>query len=155
MRLYTKIKAFTITEMVIVIIISTIVAGLAFTVLSVVQRNMVSIESNYEKKTRLLQLEQSLTIDFNRYIHAYWNLEQEQLVFKSPLGESTYQFYADSIVTGLETFQLQLYEKHLYFKGEKVKMGDIDAIKLNFSKSDDFHRIFVFKYDDPTKNFDN
>ncbi len=147
-----KIKAFTIIEMIIVIIISTIVAGLAFSVLSVVQKNMRSIEANYTEKTTLQQLEQSLVVAFNTYTEVYWDEQEMQLLLKSPIAETMYQFYTDSIVTDRGVFKLKVHEKLLYHKGEIIDSGRIDAIKLNFSEKNDFQRIFVFQQKDVAYN---
>lgn len=68
-----KIKAFTLTEMMVVIVISAIVVGLAFTILGIVQKNMRGIEANYNHQSQIQSLEAALTIDFNRYPKLQWN----------------------------------------------------------------------------------
>ncbi len=61
----SKVQGFTLQEMVITMIISTIVIGLAFSVLTMVQRHMWSIQKNFELNTEYNRLEQALWIDIN------------------------------------------------------------------------------------------
>jgi len=62
-----KIQAFTLSEIIVVLILTTIIVGLAFSVLTLVQKHMRSIQSNFYNTTELKKLETSLWLDFNRY----------------------------------------------------------------------------------------
>ncbi len=148
-----KIKAFTLTEVIVVLAISTIVAGLAFTVLGIVQRNMRSIGDNYEYKTQMQSLETALSIDFNTFPTAIWHPKDDIVKVSSPIDERIYQFYTDSIVTDIETYPLKIREKTFYLEGKLVNSGKIDAIKITFYNTRALHRLFVFKYNDPTIHF--
>ncbi|WP_299181246.1 type II secretion system protein J [uncultured Aquimarina sp.] len=148
-----KIKAFTLTEMMVVMVISTIVIGLAFTILSIVQKNMRSIEVNYEHQSQIQSLEVALTIDFNKYPKLKWNSKENILLFYSPTHEKIYHFSSDSIFNNVNSFKLKTNTIKYYFEGEEVTSGSIDAIKLTFDNATDLHRIFVYKHNDPTIYF--
>jgi len=148
-----KIKAFTLTEVMVVLVISAIVAGLAFSVLGIVQRNMRSIENNYAYQSELQSLEVALTIDFNKFTDIQWNAREDQLELSSPIDQRVYKFTNDSIVTLVDNYPVQLKKKVFFFKGQQVNSGRIDAIKLTFDKTTDLHRIFVYKHNDPTIHF--
>jgi len=148
-----KIKAFTLTEMMVVIVISAIVVGLAFTILGIVQNNMRSIENNYEHQSEIQSLEVALTIDFNRYPMAQWNPKENTLLLSSPIQKRMYTFSTDSITNDIDTFTLKTKNITYYFEGEQVSAGSIDAIKLTFDNTTDLHRIFVYKHNDPTIHF--
>ena len=152
-KMYTKIQAFTLTEMMVVIVISAIVAGLAFTILDVVQKNMRSIESNYEHQSEIQALEVALTVDFTKYPEAYWDARTETLLLSSPINTQEYRFQKDSITTPWSSFVLKTKNTELFFEGKRVTNGEIDAIKLTFENARDLHRIFVYKYKDPTNQF--
>ncbi len=152
-KMNTKIPAFTLTEIMVVIVISTIVAGLAFTVLGVVQNNMRSISDNYEKRLKIESLETALTIDLNSFSSASWDPIENKLKVFSPIGERVYQFYSDSIVTDIETYPIKVAQKMFYFEGKSVPSGGIDAIRLHFDKKQESHYLFLFKYNDPTLHF--
>lgn len=148
-----KIKSFTLTEMMVVLVISAIVVGLAFTILSIVQKNMLSIEENYTYSTELTQLEVALTADFNSFTRVDWIENQDMLQFSSPLASRSYVFYQDSIVSDISMFKVQLKDKSFFFEGKNINSGSIDAIKLKFAKTSDNHAIFVYKKNDPAIHF--
>ena len=148
-----KIKSFTLTEMMVVLVISAIVVGLAFTILSIVQKNMLSIEENYTYSTELTQLEVALTADFNSFTRVDWIENQDMLQFSSPLASRSYVFYQDSIVSDISMFKVQLKDKSFFFEGKSINSGSIDAIKLKFAKTSDNHAIFVYKKNDPAIHF--
>ncbi|WP_103865339.1 prepilin-type N-terminal cleavage/methylation domain-containing protein [Aquimarina sp. I32.4] len=152
-KINQKIKAFTLTEVMVVIVISTIVVGLAFSVLKIVQESMSNIDENYEYKEEMQSFEVALTIDFNRLTSVKWNPYESTLSMYSPIEEKEYKFFSDSIVTAIHTYPLQLKEKKFYFEGEPVNSGDVDAMKLTFYNTRELHRVFVFKYNDPTIHF--
>ena len=148
-----KIKSFTLTEMMVVLVISAIVVGLAFTILGIVQKNMLSIEENYTYSTELTQLEVALTADFNSFTSVDWIENQDMLQFSSPLASRSYVFYQDSIVSDISMFKVQLKDKSFFFEGKNINSGSIDAIKLKFAKTSDNHAIFVYKKNDPAIHF--
>ncbi|WP_062053727.1 prepilin-type N-terminal cleavage/methylation domain-containing protein [Aquimarina longa] len=148
-----KIKAFTLTELMVVIVISTIVVGLAFSVLRIVQNNMRSISKNYESREQIQSLETALTIDFNRFTSIQWDPSKNVLTASSPIEERVYQIFNDSIITNMESYIVAVKEKKFYFEGTPVNSGAIDAMKLTFDNTRELHRLFVFKYNDPTIHF--
>ncbi len=151
-RIY-KIKAFTLTEMTVVIVISAIVVGLAFLILDIVQNSMRNIEGNYTYQSEIQSLEVALTIDFNSYSSANWDATKNTLLLSSPLQKKTYQFTTDSITNDIDSFKVSKKDMAFYFEGEKVDTGSVDAIKLTFDKTSVLHRIFVFKYNDPSIHY--
>ena len=143
-----KVKALTLNEMVIVMIISTIVVGLAFTVLSLVQRHMWSIQKNFNLNTEFNRLEEVLWIDTNHYNTATFNNTENILSFKTVLDSVQYEFSKDFAIRDQDTFPLQIEQKDVFFNGKKVKNGKIDAIRIELSKKHSNQSIFVFKIND-------
>lgn len=152
-KIKQKIKAFTLTEIMVVIVLSAIVAGLAFSVLEVVQKNLRVIEGNYSYQSRIQSLEVELTIDFNTYTDVEWSPKEELLLLSSPIDQKKYKFFTDSILTSIHTHIIKTKSKTFYYEGKEVKSGKIDAIKLTFDRTSKLHRTFVFKYNDPTIHF--
>lgn len=143
MRLTKKIKAFTLSEVVIAMIITVIVAGLAFSVLTLVQRHMYGIQSNFKNATDLNQLETALWLDFNRYPEVTYLENENKLSFKSPIDSLSYTFYDDYIMYKKDTLFVKFHDRLFFVHGLKVLSGEIDAIELHDSISN--HSIFVFK----------
>jgi competence protein ComGC len=62
-----KVTAFTIAEMLVVLVISGIVISLTMLILSLVQKQLSIINTNNEKTTEIQLLERVLWQDFNRH----------------------------------------------------------------------------------------
>jgi cell division protein FtsL len=149
-----KIKAFTLSEMIIVLILTSIVVGLAFSVLSLVQKQMHSIKQNFNKNTELNKLEIALHVDFSRYSKINYDDLENEIKFMSPIDSISYQFYDDKIIKDLDTFNIQLQNKLLFFDGEAVMNGEMDAIKLVTSKDFQNKALFIYKKNDASNYMD-
>ncbi len=143
-----KIQAFTLSEMIIVIIITSIVVGMAFSVLSLVQKHMSSIQNNFNQNSTLNRFEQSLWIDFNRYSKISYNSMNDELVCASEIDSVTYKFTKEYIIKDVDTFNLLFQNKSVFFNGDKKQNGRIDAIKLEASKTLQNQQLFIFKKND-------
>lgn len=143
-----KVAAYTLNEMLIVIIISTIIAGLAFTVLNLVNRNMWAIQENLKVNTEFSKLEESLWIDMNRYQNVSFLESENQLFFSSKMDSLVYDFNTDYITKGRDTFHLKIENKLFYFNGNVIEKGTIDALKLELSKQYRKQQLFIFKKND-------
>jgi len=145
-----KIKAFTLSEIIVVLILTSIVVALAFSVLSLVQKHMRSIEENLKEHTIINKLEVSLNLDFNRFSRINYNDIEKELQFYNEIDTLHYQFNNDYIIKELDTFKIQLQNKKFYFEGETKQNGDIDAMKLTVSNNNSNKFIFVYKQNDAT-----
>lgn len=149
-----KVKALTLNEMVIVMILTTIVVGLAFTVLSLVQRHMWSIQQNFNLNTEFNRLEEVLWIDVNRYNTLTFNETENVLSFKTVVDSIQYRFERNFTVRDQDTFNLEIEQRDFFFNGQKVAKGKIDAIRLELSKKYNNQSIFVFKINDAKQFLD-
>lgn len=143
MKKNQKISAFTLTEILVVIVISAIVAGLAFSVLDIVQKNFLAIRDNYDQVTEKNQLKEKLAIDFNRYQQIDLDRNLQRIRFKNPIDSAFYNYSRQTIITGQDTTEISAIE--FYFDGIKVADGKVDALKLYF-KPESF--IFIYKKND-------
>lgn len=145
-----KIKAFTLSEMIVVIIITTIVVGMAFSVLAMVQKHMKGIQANFNNTLEIEKLEQVLNTDFNRYSKIQYSTNNEELFFISEIDTITYQFTEKHVITPTDTLSLEVHHKQFYFNGAKVIDGKIDAIMLETTKALLSQNVFVYKRNDAT-----
>lgn len=150
MHINKKIQAFTLAEMIVVIILTSIVVGLAFSVLTLVQKQMLGIQKNYAGHTELNLLEQSLYLDFNRYSEINYNDSNSLLSFTSAIDTTTYKFKKDIVIKGVDTFQVKIEAKTFYFAGDITSKGNLDAIKLESSKDYMNQKLFIYKRNDAT-----
>lgn len=136
--------------MVVVIILTSIVVGMAFSVLSLVQKHMYSIKQNFNNNTELSKLEQALWMDFNRFSKIKYDAIDDELIFVSELGSISYRFTSSFIIRDIDTLNIELHDKLIFLNGSKVENQEIDAIKLITSKTFQNQQIFVFKKNDAT-----
>lgn len=136
------------SEMIVVLILTSIVVGLAFSVLSIVQKHMMSIEANLKENTSFIKLEASLWLDFNKYSSIAYNASERELHFISDRDSIHYQFHENYIVKEKDTFEIQFQSKKLFFNGEEIHGGDIDAMKLIHTEKGRRKNVFVFKQND-------
>src|SRR6056297_3780700 len=95
-----KIKAFTLHEMLVVLLITALVVGMAYSVLRLVQIQMNGISSNYEQTTEVRLLKQILWIDFNQYDRIWCNAANREIFLSNEINEVTYQFQKELVLKG-------------------------------------------------------
>ncbi|WP_437368402.1 PulJ/GspJ family protein [Maribacter litoralis] len=143
-----KIKAFSLQEMMVVLAITTVVVGMAFAVLNLVQRQMGSIETIYAIKTDINQLRQSLWIDFSRYDYIAVDQKSNKIMLSNELERRQYEIInGNSIRT--ENLEMEFESIAYYFDNQKVVQGEIDAISIITSKDTGYQEVFVFKQNTP------
>lgn len=137
----TKIKSFTLSELLVVIIITVIVVGLAFSVLSLVQKQIRSIEKNFKKTTELSLLEQRLWQDFNN--HNMINYSDGKIIMISDIDSVFYSIKPDYLIRNNDTINLKLTVNKVYYIGKEIKSGYIDAVSVSASQELPDYSIFV------------
>lgn len=150
-----KIQAFTLSEMIVVMILTSMVVGMAFTVLGLVQKHMQTIQDNFSKNTEINKLQQAMWLDFNRYTNIKINKSGDALLFATEINSVTYKFTNTNIIKDKDTFNLICQQKTSYFAGNQVQEGQIDALKLKFSKAFENQVLFVFKQNDAATYVNN
>lgn len=143
-----KIQAFTLGEMIVVLIITSIVVGMAYTVLNLVQKQMIAIQNNYEQQLVFKKLETSLWLDMNTYNSIVYDDFKDVLVFSNEIDSVVYEFKDSMIIKAIDTLQIPIAKKEFFFKGVESNSQDIDAIKLYSSKTFQNQELFVFKHND-------
>lgn len=140
-----KIQAFTLNELLVVLLITSIVIGMGFSVLQLVQRQMRGINGVYETQTEINLLRQSLWIDFNSYDGVWYDAGNDELIFENQLQTSRYQWFKSYIVKDSDTFHLKTGTKQFYYNGLQKEHGELDGLDLSFTENDGNKRIMVYK----------
>lgn len=131
--------------MIVVLLITVIVVGMAFSVLNLVQKQMNTIEGIYDVKLETNKLRQSLWADFNRYSYVFYNQKEERLYLSNELETKYYEITENALVNQKDTFYIQLRSKAFYFNNQERTTGEVDAIELRTSKEAGNQQIFVYK----------
>lgn len=147
MGLNRKIPAFTLVEMLVVLAITAIVAGLAFTIITLFNRNMQHIESNFSKGTERNLFQDQLMVDFNRYPTIDYDPMERSLTLKNPLDSLRYLWEQNETLRGTDTLLREPVDLEFFYAGERMESGTVDAIKITFDDWENDY-IFIFREND-------
>ncbi len=139
---HKKIKAFTLTEIMIVMVITAIVVGLAMSILSIIQKQSNALQQLYFTNNKVVLLNQELTLYFHRFHHITWNESEGLLDFKTPIDQKQIDLSESADIHSL------IKEKYFYLEGEEVASGAIDAVKLVVNVKEKEQVLFVYKRKD-------
>jgi len=144
----TKVQSFTLSEMLVVMVITVIVVGLAFSVLNLVQKQIRTIEKNYHRTTELSLLEQRLWQDFNQ--HNSIEYKENKIKLIADLDTVYYTFMDNFTLRNSDTIPLKVNIARAYYKGGEIQSGYIDAVSITANKEVPNYFIFVASHSDAT-----
>ncbi|MEO1548758.1 MAG: type II secretion system protein [Bacteroidota bacterium] len=145
MKKNQKIKAFTLSEMLVVLLITTIVVSMAFMVLRLVQQQMHAIQDNYAVSHQIHDIKQRLWMDFNRNDAIWFDAKTNQLLLNNPVRPQTYRFEDTRTIVENDTLSITIAKKQFYLFGAEVQNGPVDAMKLVIANGKRNHEVFVRK----------
>ncbi len=144
----TKVKSFTLSEMLVVLIITAIVVGMAFSVLTLVRKQVNILKLNSEEETEIELLKSKLFIDFNSFSEVNY-IEKKQIFFKNEIDSTLYIISDNFIIENQDTLTTKLYSFQTFYKSNIVTQGRIDAIEIEIEKNKKTKEsIFIFKMND-------
>jgi hypothetical protein len=146
----SKVKSFTLSELLVTMIITVIVVGLAFTVLDLVRKQIIAIQKNYNRTTELAFFKQRIWLDFNKNNDITYNAIENQVVLKSDFDTISYNFKDDIVIRNKDTLNTKVKIEKIFFKGIEIKQGIIDAISFLEEKEASDSKFIVFKNNDAT-----
>ena len=128
----SKIRGFTLSEMLVVILITVVVVGLGFSMLNLVQKEMRNVRENLSERSIKNELRQALWSDFRTFPTLYFDQNRQLLICASPIAQVDYKFQKEHVIRDLDTFAVAVKNKSMYFSGQEVLSGKLDAIQLEF-----------------------
>ncbi|HRE76412.1 MAG TPA: prepilin-type N-terminal cleavage/methylation domain-containing protein [Flavobacterium sp.] len=146
-----KVKSFTLSELIVVMIITVIVVGIAFSVLLLVKKQIKGIEKNYQKTTQLALFEEKFWRDFNIFQQINIDESHQNMFFKNEIDSIAYQFEDEYVIRNEDTLKVQLKIENVYLDGNTVESGLIDAIDFSAIKEIPDYTFFVYKKNDATQ----
>jgi len=150
MKQHNKVHAFTLSELSIVLLLSSVVVGLAFTVLGLVQKQMGAIQANFNQTLQVTTLETELWLNFNKYPNISYNSATQTMVLKNELDSVTYTFSESYMIKERDTLSVPIKRKQFYFDGIEVTSNSIDAMKLTTTNAFQQRTLFVYVKNDAT-----
>jgi prepilin-type N-terminal cleavage/methylation domain-containing protein len=137
-----KLKAFTLAEMIVVLIVASIVIAMAFVILDMVRKQVFLIQKNYQKKQEVQFFEATLTRDFNLR-NAHYYKSQNRLSLKNTKDSISYVFTGTAIIREKDTFQIEVSNKKLFLDGKEIFSKTIDALGINLSENYGGKELFI------------
>lgn len=142
-----KVKAFTLSELLVVLVISGIVVSITFLALQLVQKQIKEIQANFRDQQEILQFERVIVNDLNTR-KPELNKEGNQLLFYGANDFISYTFETDYFIREKDTFKFKIIEKRFFLDNEKVDDGNFDAIHFKFAQSYSTKEIFAYTVKD-------
>jgi len=146
-----KLRSFTLSEMLVVLLLTVIVVGLAFSVLNLIQGQMNSAKKTFEDSSSWNRLRQGLWRDARTYPTIIFDAKTQQLTFENGYERLQYRFTADYVIRNKDTFAIELAEKQFFLDAREVSSGRLNAMQFSSKPSEGGKRIFV--YQDNTVDF--
>lgn len=145
--LSTRLKGHTLSEISIVLILSSLVVGLGFSVLRIVHKQVLGFNAYNDTKLKLATTETKLNILFHQSESIVF--QDDELVFIKPNDTITTGFKKNLLHIGLDTIALTPKSVTPYFEGNAIKKGAIDAIELEFELGKNrMSTLFIYKTND-------
>lgn len=142
-------RSFTLSEVMIVLAISGVVALVAFETISLVRKQLFFLRENIEYKDRIEVVECVLLHDLNTHKTYYKKMEQN-LYFYSQMDTIAYKLKDTVLVRGEDTLSEEMGRYLFFFGGKKIEEGWIDAIQIQFYNKENKIEIFVSSPNDAT-----
>jgi competence protein ComGF len=151
-----KIKAFTLSEVLVSIVLMIIVIGIAMSVLNITYQNLNAVKRNISGQSDLEQLELVLSIDSHRF--PIIKRTDNKLIFDRGLDSISYRWteevMEDKVITHLIRGNDTLINEPLvittFLYGNAQSKGIIDALKIDLIDSDT--AIFIYQSQDAHQN---
>lgn len=135
MRRLSKINAYTLSEIIVVLAITTIIVGIAFSVLSLVSKQYNAIKKAYAYRTQVLLTKQQLLVDFNSSLSVLY-AENDEILIQFPNEKILYEITKEHITRDGDTIQLKVKNVLRYHQGREIDTGFVDAVKLQLGSED-------------------
>ena len=128
---HKRVKGFTLSEMLVVMFITVVVVGLAFSILRLVEGQMMESRKRYVLKTEVNLLRQVITKDLNSISRAYVSPDGQEALLFNEIEEFKYEFNKEYILRNRDTFKINLKKKLFFFGGVQLtNPREFDAFEL-------------------------
>lgn len=143
-----KIPGFTLSEILVVLVITAIVIGIAFSVLRLVTKQYNAINASYTYRTEVQQLKQRLLVDVNQSKAMRLNTEEDQLEITGADEMIIYTWNQDQLIRNTDTLTIGITEATFMRNGITVENGAFDGLKLHLNHKGRELALFVAKETD-------
>lgn len=144
MNLNKKLPAFTLSEMMVVLVLSAIVISIAMVVLNLVQKQIAGVNRQFTVNKEIQQLELALWRDMNLG-NVWYDDKRGEILIYSFKDTVRYHFTHNYALRNDDTLNVEVLDYQIFSDGYKIKGNKVDAISLRINKSGQQRNLFVFK----------
>lgn len=137
-----KLKAFTLGELLVVMVVSSIVISETFLVLDMTRKLVNTMQENYEKKQAFHFFQTTFSRDFNLNT-AFYHVKEKRLNLLNTKDSIQYLFLDTMVLRNQDTFHVELGKIVLFLDGKIVTDKNTDAILIEASNSFTQQKMFV------------
>ena len=137
MQMSKKMNAFTIHEMLVVLIVASLVISISMLVLNLLQKQFLTIRNGYATKTEMRLFERTFANDFQLYDFSI-SKNTDGIVGTSELGAVYYKFDHEFVMRNQDTIFVKVQEKNYYLDNVQISLGVVDAIDLTVNQKKRF-----------------
>lgn len=141
-----RVRAFTILELTIAMLLSAVVIGIAYTTFSIISRLYGEYNRKHEELAVILRLDELLRRDFNHAQGVY--LTTEGYTFKDSLQDVQYRFTPDYVLRSssvTDTFKVVVQQPEAAFETQPVTEEVLVADSLESGRLDELHFTLLYK----------
>lgn len=129
--------------MLIVLVLTSVVVGIAYSVLILTSKHINKIESRFEESNELRMLKLRLTRDFDKAKSIIWSDKNYSLLLVNENQSNAYLFTNKYVLINTDTTYLPTYTIDAFESGIKKNSGEIDAISISVDFQNINHEIFI------------
>lgn len=134
--------------MLVVMIITAIVVGMAFSILTLVQKQVLQIKDNFSKKTELALFEHQIWLDISDHNTIIKN--QQELKMINDIDTVTYIFDEQFVIRQSDTVKLAIVPQKNFLNDKEVSLGRVDALLFSADTEIKGYQFFVYSKPDAT-----
>lgn len=136
----TKLRAYTLSEILVVLVVASLVISMTVLVLELIQKQMYKVRFGFQETNEVLLFEKLLVNDFNQRQMIY-DANENRLFGVGATDTLQYRFFSNFILRNADTLWIAIHEKRLYLDNNQVFNGRVDAMDIALEQN----KVFVYK----------
>jgi len=126
----TKIPSFTLSELLMVMLLTVLISGICYMVLGYVQKKITVFTTHVDTSLHINTVEHLITNDLNRFDNIHWFAQNNMIVFKNPIDSVMYEFKDNALLRNKVLLLEPINKKAFFFRGVPIPSGVLDAFVL-------------------------
>jgi hypothetical protein len=145
MPVIKKTKAYTLYELLVVSVLTSLVIFFAMSLLNLLQKEFSVHQTKRQLAVEIRLFERTLLNDLQRCEMEYFP-EKATLLGNLRSGSVSYVFHKDFVTRNRDTFAVKVIDKSMYLDAVPIQSGSTDALDIAYET----RKIFLYRQNDAT-----